>query len=278
MLNSFESLTKRGCGRTVTWAALFIVMALLAIGAVPLLSPAYAQAPEFVQHVVVPLNKSVTLPTPRAISSVQVDAPNVVTARAITTQRLYIQARSIGTTSVSIYDQSLQLMKVIEIEVGLDTTNLQSKIRAATGSNGIYVGNDNGQIVLSGVASDALSAQRAVELATAWGENCGKVAPGGSPAASGPGVVGVPVGASAFTGSSAVALGLKCTVVNLMTVTQPQQVMLKVRFLEVDRNAGRQIGVNLNGSNPGGTNGISTGTGGITCTPPCSIASGGGLF
>ena len=272
MLSSFESLTKRVCRRAATWAALLMVMAFLAIGAVPIFSAAHAQAPEFVQHVVVPLNKSVTLPTPRPISSVQVDSPSVVTARAITDQRLYIQARSIGTTSVSIYDQSLQLMKVIEIEVSLDTSNLQSKIRAATGANGIYVGNDNGQIVLSGVASDALSAQRAVELATAWGENCGKVPPGGSPVATGPGVVGVPsvVGPGTYTGSSAVALGLKCTVVNLMTVASPQQVMLKVRFLEVDRNAGRQIGININGSNPGGTNGVSTGNGGLTCAPPCT--------
>jgi pilus assembly protein CpaC len=131
---------------------------------------------------------------------------------------------------------------------------------------------------LSGVASDALAAQRAVELATAWGENCGKVAPGGTSVATGPGVAGVPVGPNAYTGSSAVALGLKCTIVNVMTVATPQQVMLKVRFLEVDRNAGRQLGVNINGSNPGGTNGVSTGQGGLICTPPCSTSSGGGLF
>ena len=74
------------------------------------------------------------------------------------------------------------------------------------------------------------------------------------------------------------ALGLKCTVVNLMTVASPQQVMLKVRFLEVDRNAGRQLGININGSNPGGTNGISTGQGGLICAPPCSTSSGGGIF
>ncbi len=261
MLSTLESLTSRCCGRTT---ALFMAVALFAIGAVPPFSAAYAQAPEFVQHVVIPLNKSVTLPTPRAISSVQVDAPNVVSARAITDQRLYIQARAVGTTSVSIYDQSLQLMKVIEIEVGLDTANLQSKIRAATGNNGIYVGNDNGQIVLSGVASDALSADRAIKLAEAWGENCGKVPPGGSPLATGPGVAGATavVGANTYTGASAVALGLKCTVVNLMTIASPQQVMLKVRFLEVDRNAGRQIGVNwaaLNGSGKGAV----TGYGGV---------------
>jgi pilus assembly protein CpaC len=62
-----------------------------------------------------------------------------------------------------------------------------------------------------------------------------------------------------------------------MTVASPQQVMLKVRFLEVDRNAGRQLGVNINGSNPGGTQGVSTGLGGLSCAaPPCGPP--GGLF
>jgi pilus assembly protein CpaC len=278
MLSSFESLIKRGCGRTAVWAVLFMVAALLAIGAVPVFSPAHAQSPEFVQHVVVPLNKSVTLPTPRAISSVQVDSPTVVTARAITDQRLYIQARTIGTTSVTVYDQSLQLMKVIEIEVGLDTTILQAKIRAATGNDGIRVGNDNGQIVLSGVASDALAAQRAVDLAKAFGASCGKNGPTGPVAANGPAATNVQFGGNLnYSNSTAVALGLQCDVVNLLTVASPQQVMLKVRFLEVDRNAGRQLGVNINGSNPGGTNGVSTGLGGLSCaTPPCGPP--GGLF
>ena len=261
------------------WAGLFMVMAFLAIGAVSIFSAAHAQAPEFVQHVVIPLNKSVTLPTPRAISSVQVDSPSVVSARAITDQRLYIQARTIGTTSVTIYDQSLQLMKVIEIEVGLDTAVLQSKIRAATGNSGILVGNDNGQIVLSGVASDALAAQRAVDLAKAFGASCGKNAPIGPVAANGPAATNLQVGGTVnYSNTTAVALGLQCDVVNLLTIATPQQVMLKVRFLEVDRNAGRQLGININGSNPGGTNGVSTGYGGITCTPPCAINSGGGIF
>ena len=278
MLRSFESLTRRGCGRTATWAVLRMVGALLALGVAPIFSAAHAQAPEFVQHVVIPLNKSITLPTPRAISSVQVDSPTVVTARAITDQRLYIQARTIGTTSVTVYDQSLQLMKVIEIEVGLDTAVLQSKIRAATGNDRILVGNDNGQIVLSGVASDALVAQRAVDLAKAFGASCGKNGPAGPAAATGP-AVGTAVqlgGAVNYSSNTAVALGLQCDVVNLLTVASPQQVMLKVRFLEVDRNAGRQLGININGSNPGGTNGVTTGLNGLISNPPSSPP--GGLF
>jgi pilus assembly protein CpaC len=273
MLRSFASLTKRGCGRAVALTGLSMVMAVLAIGTVSIFSIAYAQAPEFVQHVVIPLNKSITLPTDRAISSVQVDSPTVVTARAITDRQLYVQARSIGTTTVSIYDQNLQLLKVIEIEVGLDTSVLQSKIRAATGNNGIHVGNDNGQIILSGVATDALAAQRAVELATAFGASCGKNGPTGPSAATGAGVANptVAVGGTVnYSSSTAVALGLQCTVINLLTVASPQQVMLKVRFLEVDRNAGRQLGVNINGTNPSGTGGVSTGVGSLNCSSPCS--------
>ena len=75
-----------------------------------------------------------------------------------------------------------------------------------TGNPGIRVSSENGQVVLSGVASNAIDADRAVNLAEAW----------------------VPNGA----------------VVNAMNVASPQQVMLKVRFLEVDRNAGRELGVN----------------------------------
>jgi pilus assembly protein CpaC len=285
MLRSVQSLTKCACESSAALAGLFALMAVLAIGAVLRFSAAYAQTPEFVQHVVIPLNKSVTLPTNTAISSVQVDAPEIVSARAITDRRLYIQGRSVGTTSVSIYDQNLQLMKVIEIEVALDTANLQAKIRAATGNNGIYVGNDNGQIVLGGIASDAAAADRAFSLAQAWARNCsqrsyGPGIPGGPAATGGPGVVApngsvvTPSVVPAAPPGGSVAGG--CTVVNIMTIASPQQVMLKVRFLEVDRNAGRQIGVNINGSNPNGTNGASTGLGGVACAPPC--AAPGNIF
>jgi pilus assembly protein CpaC len=39
-----------------------------------------------------------------------------------------------------------------------------------------------------------------------------------------------------------------------MTVAAPQQVMLEVRFLEVNRSAGRDLGMNLYGANANGTN------------------------
>src|SRR5436309_5363799 len=52
-------------------------------------------------------------------------------------------------------------------------------------------------------------------------------------------------------------------VVNAMNVAAPQQVMLEVRFLEVNRDAGRDLGVNLFGANANGTNIGNTGLGSI---------------
>ncbi len=192
--------------------------------------PAYSQAPEPVQHIVLTLNKSVTLPMPRPFSSAVVGAPEIADALPMTDRALYIQAKKVGTTNISIYDENMRLIKVVDVEVALDTGNLQSKIRASTGNTGIRVSSDNGQVVLTGTASDALAADRAVNLAKAW-------APNGA-------------------------------VVNAMSVASPQQVMLKVRFLEVTRDAGRELGINWAAINGSGTRGVTLGQGGLITQPP----------
>jgi pilus assembly protein CpaC len=192
--------------------------------------PAYSQAPQPVQHIIIPLNKSVTLQTPRPFSSAVVGSPEIADAVPMTDRALYIQAKKIGTTNVSIYDEKMQLIKIVDVEVAFDTGNLQSKIRASTGNSGIHVSSDNGQVVLSGIATDAVAADRAFSLAKAW-------APNGA-------------------------------VVNALSVAAPQQVMLKVRFLEVNRDAGRELGINWTAVNGSRTRGVTLGQGGLTTQPP----------
>jgi pilus assembly protein CpaC len=192
--------------------------------------PAFSQAPEPVQHIVLPLNKSVTLSVSRPFASAVVGSPDIADAMPMTDRVLYIQAKKIGTTNVSIFDENRRLIKVVDVEVAFDTGNLQSKIRTISGNNGIRVSNDNGQVVLSGTAIDALAADRAFTLAKAW-------APNGA-------------------------------VVNAMTIASPQQVMLKVRFLEVARTAGRELGINWTATNGSGTRGVTLGQGGLTTSPP----------
>ena len=176
-----------------------------------------------VRHIVVTLNKSRTLLLQKPFASAVVGSPDIVDALPMSDRRLYIQGKKVGTTNVSVFDQSMQLIGVIDVEVALDTGNLQQKIRASTGSRGIRVGSSNGQIVLSGVAGNAVAADRAVEVAKTM----------------------VPEG----------------SIVNAMTVAPAQQVMLRVRFLEVARSASREIGVNWFGANNAGNRGFATGLG-----------------
>jgi pilus assembly protein CpaC len=242
--------------RNLLFVPLIIACALLGVGAGPL---QHAQAngdDGGVRHIVVTLYKSRTLVLEQPFASVVVGSPDIVDALPMSDRRLYIQGKKIGTTNVSVFNQSMQLAGVIDVEVTPDTGNLQEKIRASTGSSAIRVGSSNGQIVLSGVASNAVAADRAVEVAKTM----------------------VPEG----------------NIVNAMKVAPSQQVMLRVRFLEVGRSASREIGVNWFGANNAGNRGFATGLGtssaggrpasgfnpttpqpfGGCATPPCVDASG----
>jgi pilus assembly protein CpaC len=180
-----------------------------------------------VRHIVVTVNKSRTLRIEKPFASAVVGSPDIVDALPMSDRTLYIQGKKVGTTNVSVFDQTMQLIGVIDVEVTLDTGNLQEKIRASTGSRGIRVGSSNGQIVLSGVAGNAVAAERAVQVAKSM----------------------IPEGGAA--------------IVNAMSIAPAQQVMLKVRFLEVARSASREFGVNWFGANNGGNRGFATGIGGL---------------
>ena len=216
--------------RNLLFLPLFVAWALLGVGPGPL---PHAQAqPQIeesgaVRHIVVTVNKSRTLRFDNAFASAVVGAPDIVDALPMSDRVLYIQGKKVGTTNVSVFAQDMKLIGVIDVEVTLDTGNLQEKIRSSTGSGGIRVGSSNGQIVLSGVAGNAVAAERAVQVAKSM------VTEGG-------------------------------TIVNAMTVAPAQQVMLKVRFLEVERTASRELGVNWFGANNGGNRGFATGSGVVT--------------
>jgi pilus assembly protein CpaC len=118
-----------------------------------------------VRHTVVTLNKSRTLRFDKPFASAVVGAPDIVDALPMSDRVLYIQGKKVGTTNVSVFDQSMKLIGVLDVEVAIDTGNLQQKIRSVTGSRGIRVRSSNGQIVLIGVAGNAVAAERAVAVA-----------------------------------------------------------------------------------------------------------------
>ncbi len=215
--------------RGLFFLPLIVASALLGLGP---LAHAQAQSSQneestAVRHIVVTLFKSRTLRFDQPFTSAVVGSPDIVDALPMSDRALYIQGKKVGTTNVSVFDQGMRLIGVVDVEVAVDTGNLQEKVRSSTGSRTIRVSSSNGQIVLSGVAGNAVAADRAMAVTKSM----------------------VPEGGA---------------IVNAMQVAPSQQVMLKVRFLEVARSASRELGVNWFGANNAGNRGFTTGVGGLT--------------
>src|SRR2546425_7354082 len=180
-----------------------------------------------VQRVKVIVNKSRTFRVDTAFSTIVAGSPDIIDVKSLSDRLIYIQGKQTGTTNVILFDSSMKQIGILDVEVAIDTANLQQNIRTSTGTQGIRVSASEGQVVLSGMAADAVAAERALSIAT------GTVPKGG-------------------------------VVVNAMSVAGPQQVMLEVRFLEGFRKAGRDLGVNLYAANANGTNIAQTGLGDVT--------------
>jgi pilus assembly protein CpaC len=159
-----------------------------------------------VRHVSVTLFKSRTLRVEKPFATAIIGAPEIADILPMSDRSLYVQGKKIGTTNISIFDSSMQVVGVIDIEVTPDTGNLRQKIDASTNDASIHVSSNNGQVILSGEARDAVAADRAVSVAK--------------------------------------GLSPETPIVNAMSVASSQQVMLKVRFLEVSRSADRELGFN----------------------------------
>lgn len=191
-----------------------------------------------IRHVSITLFKSRTLQIDQPFATAMIGSPEIADILPMSDRSLYIQAKKIGTTNISMFDSSMKVVRVIDIEVTPDTKNLRDKIDASTNDSGVRVSSVNGQIVLSGEVRDAVAADRAVSVAK--------------------------------------GLSPETPIVNAMKIATTQQVMLKVRFLEVTREAGRQLGVNwFVGSNGRGVT-IGGQAPAVGQAPGTGTATGGG--
>ncbi|MGY4406882.1 type II and III secretion system protein family protein [Bradyrhizobium sp. USDA 3315] len=197
-----------------------------------------------VQRVKVTVNKSRTFRVDTAFSTIVAGSPEIADVKSLSDHLIYVQGKKTGTTNVILFDSSMKQIGILDVEVTVEIGNLQQNIQNGTGTRGIRVSASEGQVVLSGIAADAVAAERALTIAK------GSVPEGG-------------------------------IVVNAMSVAAPQQVMLEVRFLEVSRQAGRDLGVNLMAANANGTNIGISGQGGVVAagrTPIGGINTNNGTF
>lgn len=183
---------------------------------------AFAMPPQdaFAQTRTVSLGSTAVDPieiTPGFTLTVQVDKPyvdlvvgnpGVADVFPLTDRSVYIQGNAPGATNVALYNAQKELIGTIIVQVRVDFGELQEAIDTAVPSAGVQVSNVNNRIRLSGDVRDSVDLQRVLDIANQYAAE-------GQP------------------------------VVNAVRVTDPQQVQLDVRILEVNRSAGRDLGINL---------------------------------
>jgi pilus assembly protein CpaC len=150
-----------------------------------------------------------------------VGSPEIADVLPMSDREIYIQAKKVGSTNVSLFAADKHLIGVVDIEVTIDAKAVAERIRANVGGSKIQVSASQEQVILGGEVRNAIEAEHAVEIAK--------------------------------------SLTPDIPIINLIEVAPSQQVLLKVRFLEATRSAARDLGVNLYSGNKKGTIGINTG-------------------
>jgi pilus assembly protein CpaC len=153
------------------------------------------------------LNKSIVIKLPGEARDVLVGNPEIVDAVVRTKNTAYLFARAIGQTNIFFFDVNGQQILSLDLEVSQDTVALQKLVQRAIPTSHIRVDTIGDNVILSGTANTPADAKLAFDLA------------------------------AKFTGGPA-------KVVTTINVLGKEQVMLKVRIAEVQRNVLKQLGIN----------------------------------
>lgn len=152
----------------------------------------------------VAINKSQIVTADRVIDRAMIGNDTIADVLPVSDRSIYILGKAVGTTSLTLYDKMNRVIAVMDISVGPDVEALRLQVDEMFPGQTINARLTNGKLMLSGVVKDAGVASRVAQLASAYaGDN----------------------------------------VINMLGVSSPQQVMLEVRFAEVNRSVGEQLGV-----------------------------------
>ena len=131
-----------------------------------------------------------------------------------TSRRIVMFGRTPGQTNARFMDHAGNEMLSLNIRVERDITGLKALLAEHGGSDEVQVKAVNNNLLLTGRVPNAVSSARIERLASLWLDE-------------------------ATTG------GVEGGVVNLMNITARDQVMLKVRIVEMQRSVTKQLGINL---------------------------------
>ena len=170
---------------------------------------------------IVPMNRAVVVESDIAFGEISIANPGIADISTLTDKSVYVLGKTPGRTTMTLLAPDGKLISNVEVQVQPDIAEFKERLRQILPGESIEVRTANDGIVLSGTVSSTAKLDRALDLAERYAPE---------------------------------------RVSNLMSVGGTQQVMLKVRFAEMQRSVSKSLSASLGVS--GGTNaGIIAGTG-----------------
>lgn len=163
------------------------------------------------QNVSIGLNKSLIVDLPVDAREVIVSQPTIAVATMRSKRRAILQGMGIGDTNIMFLDDRGAQISALEVSVVRDDSTLTTALAHLFPGSNIAVQGFGDHLILSGTVRSQDDVTKAAAVAAQFAGGEGNVA-------------------------------------NIVTVSGPQQVMLKVTVAEVSRQAVKQLGLDLTGS------------------------------
>jgi len=155
-----------------------------------------------------PLSKAAVIHLPVDAADVLVTNPEVVEAVVRTPRRAYLMGMGVGQTNAFFFDADGELILDLDLRVERDLAPLQESLERFLPNARVTAEAMNDHIVLSGSVPSAADADTALRIAQRWVDDPERI-------------------------------------LSMVNIEAREQVMLKVRIVEMQRTIARQLGVNL---------------------------------
>jgi pilus assembly protein CpaC len=188
----------------------------------------------------VSMNRAIVVESDVPFAELSVANASIADFSTLSDRTIYLLGKAPGRTTLTLLDEAGRLITNVEIHVSADISEFKERLRQILPNEKIEVRTANDGIVLSGVVSSTPRMQRALDLAQRYAPE---------------------------------------RVSNLMSVSGKQQVMLKVRFAEMQRSVSKSLGTSLfiDGLNNAGIGGaVSTNGIGSSAQTPVGVQPGTG--
>lgn len=171
----------------------------------------------------VPMNRAVVVESEQVFAELSISNPQIADISTLSDRTIYVLGKSPGRTTLTLLGPDGDLIANVEVQVTPDMSELKERLRDVLPGEPIEVRAANDGLVLSGTVSSKLVIDRALDLASRYAPE---------------------------------------RISNLLTVGGTQQVMLKVRFAEMNRSVSKSLGTSLgvSGLTSGGDLSFSGGT------------------